>query len=224
MSLRVVDSVLTGQALVVGRVADDLTGRAPAGPVDLSLEMRVAGRPRFHPFPVPPRLLSGGYFQYTGTPDQVFPAVEDPDTLELRLSVSVAGYDPAQVDFSLSASDLISVEEETTLGGHELTVPTYPGLPSVQDVALQPHPVDLAGWVIDDADPEIPVVDASARITAPAARGPVLSDDRGYFRIEDLPLALAVTVEITKDARTLTREVRIRTDEPLNQRTFSLPA
>lgn len=224
MSLRAVDTVLTGQALVVGRVADDLTGRAPDGPVDVSLELRVTGQPEFRPFPVEARFLAGGYFRYAGAPLRVFPPVEDPDSLEFRLIVSAPGYEPVQTDFSLSASDVTAVEEQIAVGGHDVTVRTFPGLPSVQDVALEPDPVGLAGWIIDDADPEIPVVGASVEITAPAARGPVLSDDRGYFRIEDLPLALAVTVEITKDARTLTREVRIRTDEPLNQRTFSLPA
>jgi hypothetical protein len=168
--------------------------------------------------------MDGMYFTCAGAPERVFPRLLDDEVLELRLRVEAPGYAPAEVDFTLTAADVNPVPETVTLADLVVEVDSYPNLPASVDVPLRPEAVALGGWVIDDDDPDTPVAGASARVTAPEPRGPVTTDARGYFRIDDLPVALAVTVEITLDTRTLTREVALQPTVPINQRTFSLPA
>ncbi len=224
MSLRAVSGVVSTQALVAGRIRDALTGAAPARLSSLALALRRGGESVFRPYPGTIRLLDGMHFTTWGSPGRLFPAGPPLAGLDFRLEVHAPGYEAEVVDFSIPAHELTPVDERVRVGEREVRVQGYPSLPRFVEVALTPMPVALGGWVIDDHDPETPVPGATARITAPAPRGPVTSDARGYFRIENLPVALSVTVEIQQGSRSLVQEVPIRPADPLNERTFSLPA
>lgn len=224
MTLRTVSGVVSSQALVAGRVRDALTGGAPPRLSNLSLALRRGGESAFGPFPGPVRLMDGMHFTTWGSLERLFPAGPPPGGLDFRVEVEAPGYRPGLAEFSVPAEHLVPVEEVVQVGDREVRVTAFPNLPRIVEVALEPLPVALAGWVIDDHDPETPVPGATARVTAPAPRGPVTTDERGYFRIPDLPVALSVTVEIRQGPRSLVQEVALRPTDPLNERTFSLPA
>lgn len=225
MTLRALSGVLSRQALVVGRIHDALRGTAPADVASLTVAFRKGGGAgAFLPFPEAPRLLDGMYYACAGAPEAVLSDLGPADGLDLRVTVEAPSYQAATVEATLPPTALGSVDEPATVGGIDTVLRRWPGLPAVVDVPLQPLPVALEGRVIDDHDPAQPVVGATARVTAPESRGPVTTDARGAFRIENLPVALAVTVEIALGPRTLTAEVEVEPDVPMNQRTFSLPA
>jgi len=224
MTLRAVSGVVSTRALVAGRIRDALTGAAPPRVSQVTLTARPSGGSAFTPLPGTVRLLDGMHFTTWGSPERLFASGPPPGGLDIRVEVEAPGYRPGVVEFSVPAEHLIPVDEVVQVGNREVAVDGFPHLPRVVEVALEPLPVALAGWVIDDHDPETPVTGATARITAPEPRGPVATDARGYFRIDDLPVALAVTVEIRQGPRSMVQEVSIRPSDPMNTRTFSLPA
>ncbi len=224
MSLRALSGVVSTRALVSGRIRDSLTGGSPPRISGLTLSMRPTEAAAYSPFPGSIRLLDGMHFTTWGSPERLFPAGPPSGGLDLRLEVEAPGYAPEAVEFSVPAAHLVPVDEVVRVGHREVRVNGFPHLPRFIEVALTPLPVALAGWVIDDHDPEAPVPGATVRVTAPAPRGPVTTDARGYFRIQDLPVALSVTVEIRQGSRSLVQEVALRPSDPLNEWTFSLPA
>ena len=224
MTLKAISTGLSTQVLIAGQIRDGLTGRSPASAASVSVTFRRNGEESFRPFPAPLRLADGMYFACAGSPLRILPVIETPDFLEFRVHVEAPGYQPAEAGLTLTADELRAAEETITVGGEEVTIDVYPGLPGYVEIPLQPHPVSLAGWVTEEDDPDTPIAGAQARISAPEPRGPVATDERGYFRIDDLPVALVVTVEITLDDRRLTRDVTLHPTFPINQRTFSLPA
>jgi hypothetical protein len=92
-----------------------------------------------------------------------------------------------------------------------------------RDIALQPLPLHLAGQVVTADDPATPVPGAQVQVTAPAARGPVTADDRGFFTLRNLPVALSVTVRVTHAGfAPLEQVLSLRYREPVNQQLLAL--
>jgi hypothetical protein len=224
MRLKAISSVLGRHALVAGQVRDALTGGAPVRTPTLTLTCRLPGAAEFVTFPAPVRLLDGSSYVCNGEPAQAFAALSGTDVLECRLRVAAPRYAPAQHDFAITAADRERLDLPVIVHGLPVTMGSWPRLPVTVDVALQPLPVALSGFLIEDSDPDSPVAGARVRITAPEARGPVTTDARGHFRIDELPVATTVTVSIELDARSLVRDVVVHPTEPINRRTFSLPA
>ncbi len=219
MALRRVSAVLSQQALFVGQITDAVTGGAPRATPAVALTYQT---PPDRPYPLAARIEPGGRFAFAGDPLTALPRLTA-GTLDLRLTVTAARYQPASVDFSLTPADLALVEETRDYSGHTVTVRLLNAPLLDQAVALDPEPLILAGRLVDADDGATPLDGASVSVIAPEARGPVVTDANGYFTLEDMPLAPEITVRAQRAGfQTLDQVVRLDYDRPLNERQFAL--
>lgn len=222
MRLRTVDTALLHQAVVTGRIADGLTGRRVPGTVTLTPSYRRAGESELRPFPGGSRIHDNGYYALAGDPNDGLPTLAAGQELELRLRVQAEGYSETESVLTLSAAQLARAQSDEDLAGYTVEVERLQAPPARRNIDLLPEPVSLAGKVIAEHDLDSPVAGASVSITAPAAAGPVSTDARGEFRIEDLPVAVEVTVEIAIGGVTESVDVMLDYRRSINQRTFSI--
>lgn len=218
--LRQVSLGVARQALVTGRVSNALTGEGVT-PESLVLEMRLPGTTEFRPLRVGLRFTSGGYFSAAGVAEQVLPQGLPADAdLELRFRVSAFAYSDLESVVVVPAPALKVVAEDAALGSHTLPVRlvTAPVLHHL--LALQPTPVGISGRVISDHDFNAPLAGISIQVTEPVVLAPVISDAQGRFRIDALPVAEAVTLQVEGSDSTIHHVIDYTT--PFNTRIISL--
>lgn len=223
MSISQIDRYFAQQALIVGRVRDGLTEQPTLQPPTVALFYQApAGQP-LPRFPLQPRLLADGSFVFAGDPTRAFPPLSGGQTVDLRLVAEAAGYQAASEDFSFSAADVTPQPQPRTIDGQVVMVPLLAAPLFAHDFDLLPLPMGLSGRVVDADDPSQFVAGAEVRITAPAARGPVVSNANGFFNLPDLPVARVVTVRIQKVGfAVLETPITLDYRQPVYQQTFAL--
>src|SRR5690606_35490600 len=87
-------------------------------------------------------------------------------------------------------------------------------------LALQPSPVGINGRVISDHDFNAPLAGISIQVTDPLVLAPVISDAQGRFRIDALPVAESVTLQLEGSDSTIHHVIDYT--PPFNTRIFSL--
>lgn len=219
MMLRTTDTISTRQALIVGQITDVLTGRPPFTMPTISLTYQSEPS---RTYPLVGTIQPNGVFSFNGDSGRAFVPLSSGATLDLRLTTEAASYESATFDFSLSESDLAMTPEERLIAGQIVTISLYDAPMINQDLALTPEPVHLAGRVVG-IDDNAPIVGADCEVTAPESRPAVTTDGDGFFTIQNLPVALEITVRVTHpDFETLDTTVPLDFSQPVNQQKFGL--
>jgi hypothetical protein len=173
-------------------------------------------------YPLVSTIQPNGVFSFNGDSGRAFVPLSGGATLDLRLTASAASYEAAVFDFSLSESDLALTPQERLIAGQTVTIPLYDAPLINQGLALTPEPVHLSGQVVA-IDDDAPIAGAEVEITAPESRPAVTADDDGFFTIQNLPVALEITVRVTHpDFETLETAVPLVYSQPVNQQKFAL--
>lgn len=220
MDLRLLDDVLIQQVLITGQVQDGLNSRPTLAPPRIAL---VYQNPPGRPYALELRQTAEGQYAFFGNPRTAFPILTGGSTLGLQLVVSAEHYQTQTVNFSLTAGDLTPTTVVRQIAGRNVEVSVLTNLPVVHDIALLPQSIHLAGRVVEAADPTIPLENAQVRVIAPAARGPVSTNDQGFFTLHDLPIASEITVRVTRTGfQPLEEAVRLDYGQAVNQRSFAL--
>jgi hypothetical protein len=222
--LRSIDTVITHQVLIAGRVTDGLTGGPTLHHFTVELLYQTeAGQP-LRRYPLTPRLEPDGLFVFPGAPTTAFPRLLPGETLELRLAASAPRYQAQEIDITLIDSDLALTPRTIDAGVLTATAFVLDAPLVEQTFALLPEPVHLGGRVVSADDPEQPIANAEVRITAPEARGPVSANADGFFIVQNLPVAEEVTVQVTAPPgfKNLGTTVRLDYRQPVNRVAFAL--
>jgi len=211
------------QALIVGQVVNGLTGESITSSFSVDVAMRYPGEVAFRAFPVTAKILAAGYFSFSASPERVLPLLLDSaDSLDIRFSISVSGYDSFEEIVSVGAASVTPVTTEEELAGHQLEV-SLVAAPIVQRIfSLTPLAVGLNGVVIEDNDTDIPLANASVQVVAPETGVAVMSDAQGRYRIDSLPVSESVTLQVELDAELTTIDHVIDYTRPFNTRIISL--
>ena len=196
-SLQTAELASAQQALISGRVHNAITG-AGIRPKQLALSLRATPDAPLTALSAKVQFSQNGYFSLIGVASAIFPQqLPAASSAELNYQVSAEGYSPLQGSVLLSQSSITAVAAHEELAGYEINVSRI-SAPAVHlQLALVPLPVGLTGVVIEDNDLAAPLPGVSLQITAPEVLPAVLSDELGRFRINALPLAAAVTIEIS---------------------------
>lgn len=213
---------LARQAVATGRLTEGITGFA--FPVfDAALHYEDPGSAgRWLDYPATFKRGNGGWFAFHLDPQRAAPALDGIAQVNLRMTFAVPGRSPLEVTRSTPGPDLQPTETAVTIAGQPVNVLLLPGAPVDFSTSLDPLPVALAGYVLRDHDPETPAPGATVSITAPAAPTTTLTDAAGWFRLEPLPLAAAVTVRATDGARSVEQTVHTDFSTPINQTILSV--
>ena len=224
MILRSIDTVVTQQSLIVGRVEDSLTGRPTLNQPAIELCYQTQGAESDgRRYPLTPRLFPEGLFVFSGDPATAFPELLPGGTLDLRLIVSATAYQTQNVDFSLSDTDVELTEQVRHIDGRSVTLALLEAPLVQQEIALSPLPVHLSGRVVNAYNLEEPIPNAQVSVVSPEARGPETTDDDGFFTLHDMPVALEITVQVQQeDFSPLTQGITLDYRKPVNQHTFAL--
>lgn len=223
-NLRSVDTVVTHQALIAGRVIDGLSGGPTLYPFTVELRYQTsAGQPP-RSYPLTPRIDPHGLFVFPGAPTTAFPRLSPGEILDLRLAVSAPRYQGQEVNFTLTDTDLTLTAQTLDAGALTATASVLDAPLVEQTFALLPEPVHLGGRVVSADDPEQPVPNAEVRITAPEARGPVTTDVDGFFTLQNLPVAEEVTVQVSAPPSFVQRVTTVHLDyrQPVNRIAIAL--
>ena len=197
------------QALVVGRVIDDLTQTAPANLVQLELKGTTQdwSPETLH---LTLRQFDDGAFAYYGDPLTAFP--DKTQAYQLRLTATAAGYSGNPVDFTIGPLNAQPQEVTFTPPMPEIgAMPTQlyrgGGLPKRDiEISLTRDAITLHGLVTNAKDPTVPVSRARIKVKqAYALEDGSLSNvnisatanTEGLFTVQ-LPVAQAVVIEIQK--------------------------
>lgn len=217
------ESAAVQQAIIVGQVTNALTGEAIRVPLGIEVAVRFPDTTQFRAFASPVSALAGGYFVIAGDPVSLLPHGLDPaDALEFRFSVSAPGFSPLEQTASVSAADAMPSPLELELVGHRVTIDLISAPLLQQNLALTPLPVGLVGVVIDDHDPNVPVAGVSIQVIAPEIGSAVVTGADGRYRIDSLPIASSVTVQVDADGDLTTFEHLVDYATRFNQRIISL--
>ncbi|MCA9938278.1 MAG: carboxypeptidase regulatory-like domain-containing protein [Anaerolineales bacterium] len=223
MNLRVMDAVLSSQALIVGRITDALTGDALLTSPTLTLAYQGPADEPLRLYPLTPRLFPGGLFVFSASPRAAFPRLAPGDTLDLRLIANAPGYETQEIPFSLTSADLALQKVMRTIGDRQVLVDILNAPVSTQDIALLPQPVHLGGCVVEADDPHNPIPNVRVRVITPENRGPAITDADGFYMLKDMPLAQEISVRARRVGyETITQTIRLDYRQPVNQLNFAL--
>jgi hypothetical protein len=207
--------VVTLQTMVSGRISDAITTGVPRSTPGVRLVHESDARPVEG---TSVRVRDDGLYAVFGDPLRL-PSGQD---LALRLNVSAEGYATTSLGVALTAADTTLTLRVFPLRGVDtsafvLTVPARNA-----DIALSPLPVHLGGRVTR-AEDGAPIAGAAVEITAPAAVGPVVTDENGFFTLGPAPVAESVTLQISAAGReTLSPEIRLDYRNPVNPGAYAL--
>lgn len=218
--LRAVDTVLSQDVVVIGRVVDAVSGRPLRSDPTLSLVHRATPELTV---PLALRVTPDGLFAFFGDRHTALPELTGAQTLELLLVASAPGYRTTSVDVTLDAADVALTRETRRLGGRTVELEVRTGPPVRADLALRPLPVHLAGRVVRRDDPSVPIAEAEIRVTGPQAHGPTTTDVNGFYLLQDLPTEAEATVRVAAIGfTTLVETVVLDYAVTLNRRSFAL--
>ena len=85
---------------------------------------------------------------------------------------------------------------------------------------LAPTPLRLTGQLLQDGDPDTPLVNADITVSAPESRPTVTTDSRGYFSIDNLPLAREITLTFSDGSDDQDQTLVLDYRQPVNTRRF----
>lgn len=217
--LRNTDAISTRQALIVGQITDSLTGLPPINKPAIALTFQSEPS---RAYPLVSTIQPNGVFSFNGDSGRAFVPLSGGATLNLRLTASATGYEAATFDFSLSEGDLALTPQERLIAGQSVTIDLYDAPLINQELALSPDPIHLSGQVVG-IDDDAPIAGADVEVTAPENRPAVTTDDDGFFTIQNLPVALEITVQLTHpDFETLETTIPLDYSQPVNQQKFAL--
>lgn len=211
------------QAFIVLRITHAISQEAIERPVDMRAYVRYPGNTNFELFNAPMRVLSGGYTVYMGTASTAFRSNLNPaDNVEFRFEVNAQGYEPFQDIITVNALQLTPIDSAATTLRHSVEAMLI-NAPIIQHtINLQPHPVGLQGAVIDDNDLSTPLSGVNVRVIDPVVAPAVTSDTQGRYRIDSLPVASSVTIEVDNSGQVTTFQHLVDFATPLNTRIISL--
>ncbi len=223
MGLRALDGVLFSQALITGRITDALTGDALLSQPALTLCYQTPAAAPTRPYPLTARLSPGGLFVFAGNPQTAFPRLAPGSALDLRLTAGAPGYETQEIEFSLTDVDLALQPVMRTIGGQEVIINMLDAPVFTQDILLLPQPIHLSGRVVEADDPNIPIPNARVRVITPEGRGPALTDANGFYTLQDMPLALEISVRARRVGfEELTQTLQLDYRQPVNELNFAL--
>lgn len=222
MKIKTLDRVLVRQAIITGRVSDALTGEALKIQPSLTLSWRIDDSSEFRAVAAPLRIKPCADFAFYGIPELFFPELEEGQSLQCCLGVQAEGYQDATATFTLNRSQVSPAAITETYSGFTAALSKLDVPVRIENIALQPRPVNLAGLVVEDNDIATPVSGASISITTPAGGGTATTDAQGCFRIDNLPVVAKVTVQVSSEGNSISEEVLVDYRQRINQRTFSL--
>ena len=208
--------LLSRQVLIHGRITDRITDSRPRSLPGVSVRRDADGRPVEF---LDVRVVPEGFYAIHGDPSRMVP----PQTVDLRIEVTAAGYQAASVVLPFTTAQLARTPRSLTIGGETVLAEVIGAAPRLADVALDPEPVTLKGRVRAAEDPVVAIAGAEIAVTAPSALGPVVSGATGFFTIGPLPVAARVTLSITAAGRRPSAPV-FRPDyaNPINAGGFAL--
>jgi hypothetical protein len=223
MALRTISGIVSSQALITGSVRDALTGLPPFRLPSVTLAYPATTTRPQRPFPLAARVEPSGRFLFGGNGNTVFPRLASGEVLPLQLDVVAPGYQAATHNFTLTATQLARRSEIVEANGLRASVLLIDAPLLDVPFALIPNPVHLAGRVVEADNRDRPIANAEVRVVAPSALGPATTDADGFFALQNLPVALAVTVRVTHVAfDSLERVVLLDFRSPVNRQLFAL--
>lgn len=224
MQFQALDRVLVHQALINGRVTHSLTGDGLFVPLSVLLAWRIEGEPEYLDVHLQPTIKSGGFYAFYGTPTMFFPILESGEKLQCRLTVSAQGFQAKNTEFLLSQAELTPETETQEFSGFDVEIRRFDAPVKVQNISLVPDPVSLAGRVIEDNDMANPLEGVTITVTIPPLAGNVVTDETGYFRIDELPVVEKVTLKAQRNGDTITQVILLDYGRRINESIFSLSA
>lgn len=205
------------QVLLSVRVSDAITGRGIAD-AGVALAYDPSGSGAFLALPARLARRADGWFAYAIDPEAV-PAPSGPSPA-LRVTAEAAAHQGATRTVSVDPDDLGLVQDTRTVAGHTVTSSRIDGAPFHVGIALDPAPIALEGTVYVEGDPEQPAEGATVEVVAPPGRS-TTTDERGAFRITDVPVAGVVSLRITHGSTTADRSFRPDYRQRVNRAVFA---
>lgn len=205
------------QVLASGRVADAVTGRGLDG-FDITLRFTHGGGSGELPGAL--ALKPDGWFAVQLRPAAQMPDLATVGPVTLTVRVTVPGRPPVEARQVVDGSELALVERSVRVSDTETVVEYVAGAPFTFSITLPPQPVALAGMVVRDHDPDVPVAGVELR----ADDGPpVVTDARGRFFLPALPVAESVTLALIEGEDQSVITYRPDFSRPVNTVTLSRP-
>ena len=220
-TLRSIEIATATQTILAGQIVDSVT-QIPINTVTISAFIRFFSDNDFVPFNAQLQRRDKGYFALTGSPQQLFPEELALDAApEIRVDISANGYTAISQLFSADRTAFIPADTDIELAGNTYSVPLISSPLFQHTFALEPLPVSLQGFVIEDNDMDERVEGASVQVIAPIAGTATLTDANGLYRIDTLPIARTITLQVTTDeVSTVAHTIDFST--PLNTKHISL--
>ncbi|MDL0433539.1 hypothetical protein QPM17_20550 [Marinobacter sp. TBZ242] len=217
--------VIVAQALISGRVLDQVQNLPVSRGLTLSLWYRPAPEGdaeagEYLPASFYKKVTSDGYFCFSASGGSVFGDRSPMPDMQFRLDIKAPGYQPLSHDFELASGRLVSTESDLELAGQSREVTRITGPFDDLTLELSPTPLRLTGQILRDGDPEAPLANAEVTVSAPETRPAVTTDERGFFAIDNLPLAREITLTLSDGSDDQSQTVRLDYRQPVNNRRF----
>lgn len=217
--------VIVAQALISGRVLDQVQNLPLSRGLTLSLWYRPAPEGdaeggEYRPTGFYKKVTSDGYFCFSASGGSVFGDRSPMPDMQFRLDAEAPGYQPLSHNFELASGQLTSTDADLDLAGESREVTRIAGPFDDLTLELSPKPLRLTGQVLRDGDPETPLGNAEVTVSAPETRPTVTTDDRGFFAIDNLPLAREITLTLSDGSDDQSQTVRLDYRQPVNNRRF----
>lgn len=218
--------VIVSQAIISGRIRNLISGQA----VPRGLTMELWYRPTsegggnsadYQATGLYRKLSTDGYFCFSASGGSVFGDRSPMPNMQCRLDVNAPGYQPLSHIFELTSAQLTSTTSTLELAGKDREVTRVAGPFEDLELELSPLPLRLTGQVLKDGDPDTPLANASVTVSAPESRPTVSTDNRGFFTIENLPLAREITVTLSDGTDDLEQTLVLDYQRPVNNRRFT---
>lgn len=218
--------VIVSQSVVSGRILDQVYGQ----PVSRGLRVGLWYRPApaggddpgdYRPARLHSKVTGDGYFCFSASGGSLFGnRVTMPD-MQFRLDIEAPGYQPLSHTFELASGTLSSTDSDLQLAGESREVRRIAGPFEDLNLLLSPEPLRLTGQILLDGDPETPLENGEVTVSAPETRPTVNTDDRGFFAIDNLPLAREITLTLSDGNDDQSQAVILDYRQPVNNRRFS---
>ncbi|WP_417538724.1 carboxypeptidase-like regulatory domain-containing protein [Marinobacter sp.] len=218
--------VIVSQAIISGRIRNLISGQA----VPQGLMVKLWYRPVPEGAASPAdyklsklylKLTADGYFCFSASGGSVFGGRSPAPDMQFRLDINAPGFQPLSHSFELGSEQLTSMRSTLELAGAEEEVTRVAGPFEDLDVQISPLPLRLAGQVLKDGDPDTPLAHASVTVSAPEPRPTVTTDERGFFIIDNLPLAGEVTVTLSDGNNDVNQTLVLDYQRPVNSHRFT---
>jgi hypothetical protein len=210
--------VILAQSIISGRLRDQVSGR-PVGPVaSARLWYRITPGADYRPASLYSKVTPEGLFSFSASNPAPFGYLSPMPDIQFRLEIRAPGYQTLDHEFAIPATRLAPEEADITLLGDTHTVLRITGPETDLTLELAPHPLRLTGQVLIDGDPDTPLAGGEVAVTAPESRPAVITDEQGFFAINDLPLAGKVTLTLSQGGEDREREIILDYRQPANNR------